>query len=215
MIANCSPKIIGSKLGSPFGLRPRSGLGSGSARARNYSALFGLGSAQGSARASRLTKLGARLGIRSISARSGSYRVSSSALFRVGLARRSARLGSVLPRFGTCCLAGSLTRLTLINLVWDSAQLSSEFGSVQIEAQFVSVDSVLGSGSALQLEAELVLARSLARRSSMIDPARTRLQARYSAQLCSKLGSVSQFEVRLGVRLGAQLGLTRRLSSRL
>ena len=30
MIANCSPKIIGSKLGSPFGLRPRSGLGSGS-----------------------------------------------------------------------------------------------------------------------------------------------------------------------------------------
>ena len=99
MIANCSPKIIGSKLGSPFGLRPRSGLGSGSARARNlnYSALFGLGSAQGSARASRLTKLGARLGIRSISARSGSDRVSGSALFRVGLARRSARLGTVLP----------------------------------------------------------------------------------------------------------------------
>ena len=100
-------------------------------------------------------------------------------------------------------------------MAWDSAQLSSEFGSVQIEAQFVSVDSVLGSGSALQLEAELVLARSLARRSSMIGPARTRLQARYSAPLCSKLGSVSQFEDRLGVRLGAQLGLTRRLSSRL
>ena len=74
MIGNCSPKIISSKLGSPFGLRPRSGLGSGSARARNYSALFGLRSAQGSARASRLTKLGARLGIRSISARSGSDR---------------------------------------------------------------------------------------------------------------------------------------------
>ena len=86
--------------------------------------------------------------------------------------------------------------------------------SVQIEAQFVSVDSVLRSGSALQLEAELVLAR-MARRSSMIGPARTRLQARYSAQLCSKLGLVSQFEDRLGVRLGAQLGLTRRLSSRL
>ena len=99
-------------------------------------------------------------------------------------------------------------------MAWDSAQLSSEFGSVQIEAQFVSVDSVLGSGSALQFEAELVLARSLARRSSMIGPARTRLQARYSAQLCSKLESVSQFEDRLGVRLGAQLGLTRRLSSR-
>ena len=98
MIANCSPKIIGSKLGSPFGLRPRSGLGSGSARARNYSALFGLGSAQKSARASRLTKLGSRLGTRSISARSGSDRVSGSALFRrVDLARRSARLGSVLP----------------------------------------------------------------------------------------------------------------------
>ena len=96
MIANCSPKIIGSKLGSPFGLRPRSGLGSGSAKVRNYSALFGLGSAQGSARASRLTKLGARLGIRSISARSGSDRVSGSALFPVGFARRSARLGSVL-----------------------------------------------------------------------------------------------------------------------
>ena len=106
-------------------------------------------------------------------------------------------------------MAGSLTQLTLINLAWDSVQLSSEFGSVQIEAQYVSVDSVLGSGSALQLEAELVLARSLARRSSMIGPARTRLQARYSAQLCSKLGSVSQFEDRLGVRLGAQLGSPR------
>ena len=94
-------------------------------------------------------------------------------------------------------------------MAWDSAQISSEFGSVQIEAQFVWVDS------ALQLEAELVLARILARRSSMIGPARTRLQARYSAQLCSKLGSVSQFEDRLGVRLGTQLGLTRRLSSRL
>ena len=93
-------------------------------------------------------------------------------------------------------------------MTWDSAQLSSELGSVQIEAQFVSVDSVLGSGSVLQLEAELVLARSLARRNSMIGPARTRLQAGYSAQLCSKLGSVSQFEDRLGVRLGAQLGLT-------
>ena len=100
-------------------------------------------------------------------------------------------------------------------MAWDSAQLSSKFGSVQIETQFVSVDSVLGSGSALQLEAELVWARSLARRRSMIGPARTNLQARYSAQLCSKLGSGSQFEDRLGVRLGAQLGLTRRLSSRL
>ena len=100
-------------------------------------------------------------------------------------------------------------------MAWESAQLSSEFGSVQIEAQFVSVDSVLGSGSAPQLEAELVLARSLARRSSMIGPARPRLQARYSAQLFSKLGSVSQFEDRLGVQLGAQLGLTKRLSSRL
>ena len=95
MIANCSPKITGSKLGSPFGLRPRSGLGSGLARARNYSALLGLASAQGSARASRLTNLGARLGIRSISARSGSDRVSGSALFRVGLARISSALDSV------------------------------------------------------------------------------------------------------------------------
>ena len=51
----------------------------------------------------------------------------------------------------------------MVNLAWDLAQLSSEFGSVQIEAQFVSVDSVLGSASALQLEAELVLARSLAK----------------------------------------------------
>ena len=43
------PKIIGSKFGSPPGSEPRSGL----ARARlrlgtSYSALFGLGSAQGS-----------------------------------------------------------------------------------------------------------------------------------------------------------------------
>ena len=44
------PKIIGSKLGSPLGSGLRSGLGSGSARVRDYSALFGHGSAQGSAR---------------------------------------------------------------------------------------------------------------------------------------------------------------------
>ena len=44
------PKMIGSKLGSPLGSGPRSGLGSGSARAQDYSALFGLESAQGSAR---------------------------------------------------------------------------------------------------------------------------------------------------------------------
>ena len=88
-------------------------------------------------------------------------------------------------------------------MAWDSAQLSSAFGSVQIEAQFVSVDSVLGSGSALQLEAELVLARSLARRNSMIGPARIRLQAGYSAQfvrssdryLSSRIGSVFDSEL--------------------
>ena len=43
-------KIISSKLGSPLGSGFRSGLGLGSARVRDYSALFGLGSAQGSAR---------------------------------------------------------------------------------------------------------------------------------------------------------------------
>ena len=71
---------------------------------------------------------------------------------------------------------------------------------------------VLGAGSA-QLEADLVLARSLARRSlrlvrlSGVTPARTRAEARYSGQLCSKLGSASRG--RLGVRFGVQLGLTR------
>ena len=71
-----------------------------------------------------------------------------------------------------------------------------------------------GSGSAPRLEAELVLAGSLTRRSSRIGSARTRLEARYPAQLCSKLGSASRLGDRLGVRLGAQFGLTRRLSSR-
>ena len=72
-----------------------------------------------------------------------------------------------------------------------------------------------GAGSA-QLEADLVLARSLARRSlrigsakSGVTPARTRVEARYSGQLCSKLGSASQLGDRLGVRFGVQLGLTR------
>ena len=148
MIANCSPKIIGSKLGSPFGLRPRSGLGSGSARARNYSALFGLGSAQGSARAS---SSGLDLGFDPY--RLGLAQTGWATQLCSGSAWLEGLLGSdqFCPRFGTCCLAGSLTRLTLINLAWDSAQLSSEFGSVQIEAQFVSVDSVLGSGSAPSL----------------------------------------------------------------
>ena len=72
-----------------------------------------------------------------------------------------------------------------------------------------------GAGSA-QLEADLILARSLARRSLMIysaksgvTPARTRVEARYSGQLCSKLGSASQLGDRLGVLFGVQLGLTR------
>ena len=203
MIANCSPKIIGSKLGSPFGLRPRSGLGSGSARARNYSALFGLGSAQGSARASRLTKLAARLGIRSISARSGSDRVSGSALFRVGLARRSARLGSVLPSIRYLLFGWKLNSINpdqVINLAWDSAQLSSEFGSVQIEAQFVWVDSVLGSGSALQLEAELVLARSLARRSLM---AWSLVRLGLGSRLGTLLSFIRSLDRYLSSRIGA------------
>ena len=110
MIANYSPKIIGSKLGSPLSLRPRSGLGSGSARARNYSALFGLGSAQGSARASRLTKLGARLGIRSISARSGSDRVSSAQTERLSFV--PGRLGSKV------CSARIRSALDSVPVVW-------------------------------------------------------------------------------------------------
>ena len=103
MIANCSPKIIGSKLASPFGLRPRSGPGSGSARARNYSALFGLGSAQGSARASRLTKLGLDLG------------------FHIGSVwlRQGERLSFVPGRLGSkVCSARISSALDSVPVVW-------------------------------------------------------------------------------------------------
>ena len=112
-------------------------------------------------------------------------------------------------------LGSKLTRLAQISLARDSAQLGSEFGAAQPEARFGSVVRLLGSGSA-QLDAGLVLARGLARRSSSIGsaksgvtPARTRVEARHSAQLCSKLGSASRLGDRLGVRLGVQLGLTR------
>ena len=99
----------------------------------------------------------------------------------------------------------SLTRVRL-SLVRNSARLSSRLDS----------DPWFGSRGLAQLEAELVLARSLTRRSSRIGsgksgvtPARTRVEARYSAQLCSKLGSASRLGDRFGVRVGVQLGLTR------
>ena len=93
-----------------------------------------------------------------------------------------------------------------------SAQLSSEFGSAQLEARFGSVVRFSGAGS-VQLEAELVSTRNLARRSSRfgstksgVTLARIRVEAWYSVQLCSKLGSASRLWDRLGVRHGVQLG---------
>ena len=80
---------MGSSLRSRFG----SGLGSGSARAREYfsRALFGLGSVQGPDRGwlKVRTRLRTRLGL----AWPGSGSVSHSVLFGAGLARSLAQLG--------------------------------------------------------------------------------------------------------------------------
>ena len=81
---------MGSSLGPRFG----SGLGSDSARARDYfsRALFGIGSVQGPDRGWLLVKVGARLRTRLGLAWPGSGSVSHSALF--GLAWLEAWLSS-------------------------------------------------------------------------------------------------------------------------
>ena len=141
--------------------------------------------------------------------------MSGLALFRVRLARSSARLGSVEGSVLVAWLEANSISPDQLGSGLGSAWLGIRRGSARGSIRFGSVVRLLGAGSA-QLDAGLVLARGLARRSSSIGsamsgvtPARTKVEARHSAQLCSKLGSASRLGDRLGVRLGVQLGFTR------
>ena len=183
---------MGSSLGPRFG----SGLGSGSARARDYfsRALFGLGSVQGPDRG--WLKVGARLRTRLGLAWPGSGSVSHSALFGAGLARSLAQLGSVLTSVHYSLLVSKLN-------VISPDQLDSRFGSAQLGDRFGSVrfSFLAPFGSKLSsswLKVWLGEARGFVRLKSSIRPARTRLESWYSAKLCSKLRSAS----RLGDWLG-------------
>ena len=119
---------MGSSLGPRFG----SGLGSGSARARDYFSrdLFGLGSVQGPDRG--WLKVGARLRTRLGLAWPGSGSVSHSALFGAGLARSLAQLGSVLTSVHYSLLVSKLN-------VISPDQLDSRFGSAKLGDRFDSV----------------------------------------------------------------------------
>ena len=183
---------MGSSLGPRFG----SGLGSGSARAQDYfsRALFGLGSVQGPDRG--WLKVGARLRTRLGLAWPGSGSVSHSALFGAGLARSLAQLGSVLTSVHYSLLVSKLT-------VISPDQLDSTFGSAQLGDRFGLVRSsclapFCSKLSSSWLKVWLGEARGFVRLNSSMTPARTRLERRYSAKLCSKLRSAS----RLGDWLG-------------
>ena len=112
-----------------------------------------------------MVKVGARLRTRLGLAWPGSASVSHSALFGAGLARSLALLGSVLTSVNYSLLVSKLNVISL-------DQLDSRFGSAQLGDRLGSVfmfDSV-------RLEAELVLAKSLARRSSRIRSAKLKHQ---------------------------------------
>ena len=118
---------MGSSMGPRFG----SGLGSGSARARDYFswALFGLGSVQGPGRG--WLKVGARLRTRLGLAWPGSGSVSHSALFGAGLARSLAQLGSVLTSVHYSLLVSKLNVISPDQLDSRLARLSSGFDSTR------------------------------------------------------------------------------------
>ena len=84
-------------------------------------------------------------------------------MFGAGLARSLAQLGSVLTSVHYSLLVSKLN-------VISPDQLDSRFGSAQLRDRFDSVRFLM-FGSVL-LEAELVLAKSLARRSSRIRSAK-------------------------------------------
>ena len=174
-------------MGSSSGPRFGSGLGSGSARARDYfsRALFGLGSVQGPDRG--WLKVGARLRTRLGLAWPGSGSVSHSALFGAGLARSLAQLGSVLTSVHYSLLVSKLNVISLDSR-FGSAQLGDRFGSVRSSclAPFCS------KLSSSWLKVWLGEARGFVRLNSSMTPARTRLERRYSTKLCSKLRSASR-----------------------
>ena len=181
---------MGSSLGPRFG----SGLGSVSARARDYfsRALFGLGSVQGPDRGWLRSGLVLGLGL----AWPGSGSVSHSALFGARMARSLAQLGSVLTSVHYSLLVSKLN-------VISPDQLDSRFGSAQLGDRFGSVrfSCLAPFGSKLSsswLKVWLGEARGFVWLKLSIRPARTRLESRYSAKFCSKLRSA----YRLGDWLG-------------
>ena len=186
-------------MGSSLGQRVGSGLGTGSARARDYfsRALFGLGPVQGPDRG--WLKVGARLRTRLGLAWPGSGSVSHSALFGAGLARSLAQLGSVLTSGASGHYSLLVSKLNVIS----PDQLDSRFGSAQLGDRFCSVRfsclaPFCSKLSSSWLKVWLGEARGFVRLNSSMTPARTRLERRYSAKLCSKLRSAS----RLGDWLG-------------
>ena len=130
--------------------------------------------------------------------------MSGSALFGVDLARSTALIGSVLITV-RYLLPGSKLN-DWYRSTWLGARLfGSGFGLAQLGVRFGSVRfgyrglARLGSKLSSLLEAWLGEVRGLVQLNSGIRPVQTRLEARYSAQLCSKLGSASRLGDRLGV----------------
>ena len=143
-----------------------------------------------------MVKVEARLRTRLGLAWPGSGSVSHSALFGAGLARSLAQLGSVLTSVHYSLLVSKLNVISpdQLDLRFGSAQLGDRFGSVRFSC-FAPFGSKLSSS---WLKVWLGVVRRFVRLNSSIRPARTRLESRYSARLCSKLRSAS----RLGDWLG-------------
>ena len=113
----------------------------------------------------------------------------------------SAWLGLALARWVS-------TQLCLGSFRLVSDQFWPRFGWFRFDSRGMA--RLISKLSSSWLEAWFGEARELVRLNSGIRPARTRFEARFLAQLCSKLVSAS----RLGDRFGVwQLGLIRRLSS--
>ena len=137
-----------------------------------------------------MVKVGARLRTRLGFAWPGSGSVSHSALFGAGLARSLAQVGSVLTSVHYSLLVSKLNEIS-------PDQLDSRFGSAQLGDLFGSVrlSCLAPFGSKLSSSWPKVWlgeARGFVRLNSSIRPARTRLESRYSAKLCSKLRSASR-----------------------
>ena len=141
-----------------------------------------------------MIKVGARLRTRLGFAWPGS--VSHSALFGAGLARSLAQLGSVLTSIDYSLLVSKLSVISpdQLDSRFGSAQLGDRFGSVRFSC-FAPFGSKLSSS---WLKVWLGEARGFVRLNTSIRPARTRLERRYSAKLCSKLRPASRFGDWLG-----------------